>query len=373
MGNSGLKSEKVLFLSLHTFSLTGGIEKVCRCISKILSDLNITKNNTHQLLSLYDDQPDLRYVNTGDFKGLRGKRLAFLFNTIRLGRKANTILLSHINLLLFAWILKKIQPQKRIILLAHGIEIWEKLPKWKTTFLRKHTEIWAVSHFTAQHIEKTHQLNPSMIKVLPNGLDPFFPIPTHFEKPGKLLQQYQLSTSNKILFTLTRLSSHEQYKGYDQVILALKNLPEEVVYVLAGKADDTEKKRVLTLIEQHHLTHRVILTGFLEETALQDYFLLSDLFVMPSQGEGFGIAFIEAAACGRFSIAGNADGSRNALLNGKLGCFVDPHHIHEIETAISKQLEDSKSTTDASGLQQACLNAFNFEQYRINFLNLLSN
>lgn len=364
-------SEKVLFLSLHSFSLTGGIEKVCRCISKILADLNRNTGSNHQLMSLYDDQPDLRYVNAGDFKGFRGNRFTFLINTIRIGRKTNTILLSHINLLLFAWIMKKIQPQKRIILLAHGIEIWATLPKWKTTFLRNQTEIWAVSHFTAQQIEKTHRLHPSRIRVLLNGLDPFFSAPTRFEKPAELLQKYQLSTAHKILFTLSRLSSQEQYKGCDQVILALKNLPEEVVYILAGKADDIEKKRILALIEQHQLAHRVILTGFLEEAAVQDHFLLANLFIMPSQGEGFGIAFIEAAACGLYSIAGNADGSRDALLNGKLGSFVNPQSMHEIKTEITRYLEDPKSTHDALRLQQQCLNAFSFEQYQSNFLHIL--
>ena len=324
-------------------------------------------------MSLYDDQPDFNYVDTESFRGFKGNRIAFLLNTAKTGWMANTIILSHINLLLFAWILKKIQPGKRIVLLAHGIEIWGKLPKWKTDFLRRHTEVWAVSHFTAEQIEKAHQLQPSQIKVLHNSLDPFFRIPALFVKPDHLLSQYQLSTSNKILYTLTRLSSQEQYKGYQQVILALKDLPEEVVYILAGKADEKEKASVLSLIKQHHLTHRVILTGFLAEAEVHEHFLLADLFVMPSQGEGFGIAFIEAAACGLVSIAGNTDGSRDALLNGKLGELVDPQSVKEISTTIAKHLAYPKSAVNAKQLQQQCLAAFSFEQYKTNFLHLLSN
>ncbi|MFW0717076.1 glycosyltransferase family 4 protein [Pedobacter sp. N23S346] len=368
-----MKNEKILFLTLHSFSLTGGIEKVCRCVSKILSDLNDTTKSNHQLLSLYDDQPDLKYIEAAHFKGFKGNRLAFLSTAIKTGLSANIIILSHVNLLLFAWILNKIHPKKRIILLAHGIEIWGTLPKWKTIFLRKNTEIWAVSHYTAQQIEKTHHLLPSKIKTLNNSLDPLFSIPTHFTKPETLLHRYQISSSTKILFTLTRLSSQEQYKGYDQVILALKNLPEEVIYILAGKADEKEKIRVLNLIAQHHLNHRVILTGFLADDDVQHYFLLADLFVMPSKGEGFGIAFIEAAACGLASIAGNADGSRDALLNGKLGDFVDPDNIEEITSTITKHLALPKDQANVLHHQSLCLNAFGFEQYKTNFLNLLSN
>ena len=342
-------------------------------MSKILSDLNGATKTNHQHLSLYDDQPDLKYIDAAHFKGFQGNRLIFLFTAIKTGLSANILILSHINLLLFAWILKKIQPKKRIILLAHGIEIWKTLPRWKTIFLRRNTEIWAVSHYTAQQIEKIHHLLPSQIKTLNNSLDPFFSIPTNFAKPETLLHRYEISSATKILFTLTRLSSKEQYKGYDQVILALKNLPEDIIYILAGKADEREKVRVLHLIATHNLAHRVILTGYLAEDEVQNHFLLADLFVMPSKGEGFGIAFIEAAACGLASIAGHADGSRDALLDGKLGDFVDPENIAEITTTIAKHLALPKDQANALQLQNLCLNAFGFEQYKMNFLNLLSN
>lgn len=363
-----MRNEKILFLSLRSFSLTGGIEKVCRCVSKILSNLNGSSSSNHQVLSLYDDQPDMNYIGSDHFKGFKGNKLAFLYTVIKSGLSANILILSHINLLLFALILNKLQPKKRIILLAHGIEIWAKLPKWKTSFLKKNTELWAVSNYTAQ---KIHHLFPAKIKTLNNGLDPFFSIPSNFGKPESLLQRYQLSSEAKILFTLTRLSSQEQYKGYDQVIFALKNLPEEVVYILAGKADQQENERVLSLIATHNLKHRVVMTGFLREDEVQNHLLLADLYVMPSKGEGFGIAFIEAAACGLASIAGNADGSSDALLNGELGDFVEPNNVVELANAIMKRLAVPKSSADAFKLQKQCLAAFSFQQYQVNFLNLL--
>ena len=45
---------------------------------------------------------------------------------------------------------------------------------------------------------------------------------------------------------------------------------------------------------------------------------------MPSMKEGFGIVFIEAMCIGLPVIAGNKDGSVDALCNGKLGILVDP-------------------------------------------------
>ena len=59
---------------------------------------------------------------------------------------------------------------------------------------------------------------------------------------------------------------------------------------------------------------------------------------MPSEKEGFGIVFIEAMFYGKPVIAGNKDGSVDALCNGELGLLVDPGSVTEIATAIKKML-----------------------------------
>jgi glycosyltransferase involved in cell wall biosynthesis len=65
---------------------------------------------------------------------------------------------------------------------------------------------------------------------------------------------------------------------------------------------------------------------------------------MPGYGEGFGIAYLEAIACGIPAIGSKLDGSREALLNGKLGLLVNPNHPSEIQTAIGKALKFPKAT-----------------------------
>jgi len=55
---------------------------------------------------------------------------------------------------------------------------------------------------------------------------------------------------------------------------------------------------------------------------------------MPSVGEGFGIVLIEAAACGLPIVGSRADGSREALLEGRLGRLVDPANQDEILDAL---------------------------------------
>jgi phosphatidyl-myo-inositol dimannoside synthase len=367
---------KILFLTLHTFSLTGGIEKVSRSICKVLTDLYQEKKiDSFHVMSMYDQEANTAYLSAQNFTGFNTNRISFSLSTLLKSKHSQTIILSHINLLFFALIIKKLAPSKRVILMAHGIEVWGVLKKWKLNFLKKHCEIWAVSNFTAQQLLQK-QIPEKNIKVLNNCLDPYFNPPISFVTPTNLLEKYQLSVKQPILFTLTRISSQEQYKGYDKVIQLLPKLIENyptLHYILAGKADEIEKAKILNLIKDLKLEQHVTLTGYLEDEEINNHFLLADAFVMPSVGEGFGISFIEAAACGCLSVAGNVDGSKDALMDGKLGTLIDPSDQLALEKAINETLETPKTYVNKEALQAKCLTKFRFENYKMNILTLLIN
>jgi glycosyltransferase involved in cell wall biosynthesis len=87
------------------------------------------------------------------------------------------------------------------------------------------------------------------------------------------------------------------------------------------------------------VAERVHFAGHVHPTRAPDYFRIADVFAMPSTGEGFGIAFIEAAASGLPVIAGNGDGSVDALADGCIGRLVDPHDQSQLVAAIVDALE----------------------------------
>ncbi|WP_316832740.1 glycosyltransferase family 4 protein [Pedobacter aquatilis] len=365
-----MNNKKVLFLSLYTFGLTGGIEKVCRSVTKALGNLNEAGSiAAHHCLSVYDTETDSRYADAVNFSGFSGKRITFGLNSIREGLKSDIVMLSHVNLLIFAWLIKALKPKTRVILFAHGIEIWKPLRNWKRKFLQRKVEILAVSKYTADCIQQKHHIEAQQINILNNCLDPFFEPPVTFEKPFELMERYAISRDKKILFTLTRLSSQEQYKGYDQVLAAMKNLPENVHYIIGGKADTIEAERIKQLIVQYGLQKRVTLTGFIADEEITGHYLLADIYVMPSKAEGFGISFIEASACGCKVIAGNQDGSSAALLNGALGTLIDPNDSAQLQSAILEALE-----LPASPLlqQEKTLAHFSFSHYQHKLHQLLT-
>ncbi|QNR85312.1 glycosyltransferase family 4 protein [Pedobacter riviphilus] len=367
-----MKNRKVLFLSLHTFSLTGGIEKVSKTFAKTLDDLKASAQiKSYQVLSMYDDQPDLAYVAKDSFKGYHGKKTAFGLTAIKAGLKADVIILSHVHLLLFARIIKMLKPGVRIVLFAHGIEIWNALAGWKKQMLTR-IEIWAVSRYTADQIILHHGIAESQIKVLNNCLDPYFKLEKSVSKPASLLTKYRINNNQKVLLTICRLSSSEQYKGYDLVIECLAQVIKiypDLVYLLVGKADQAELARINKLIAQSSLQKNVILTGFVANDELALHYQLADVFVMPSKAEGFGLVFIEAAAYGCTVLGGNTDGSSDALMDGKLGTLLNPNDVIAIGEAIITSLQKEKHQSKTT--QKLCFETFGYKQYQEKVSNLL--
>lgn len=324
---------------------------------------------------MHDEDPDPLFIDARNFRGFNGVKVRFGFASILAGLRADLIIMSHVNLLLFARVIKFFAPNKRIIMYAHGIEVWRNISPWKQQFLQRKAEIWAVSEFTAKELRKQHKVPPERIKILHNCLNPYFEIPLEFEKPAELLQRYRLKGDQPVLFTLTRISDSEKYKGYDIVINVLpeliKNFPG-LQYIISGKADWKERDRIVKLIKKLNLQNHVFLTGFVDYKELPDHFLLADCFVLPSKKEGFGIVFIESAACGCNVLAGNKDGSSDALLGGQLGTLVNPDDKNEVYSALFEILKKPKSTVEAKKIQSKCLEYFSFGKYKENVVKLLA-
>ena len=361
---------KVLFLSLKGFSGVGGIEKVNRSISRALADMKSDGLLSHLCcLSAYDDEADAQYVLPEDFRGFGGNRRAFCAAAVRASWNANVVLMSHVNLAPIGLAIKLLRPAVRMVLIAHGIEIWPRLSRLKRKFLRQCNSILAISQFTKDKLIANNGVVPARVEIVHNAIDRFFRIPPQFVKPPYLLQRYGLHPEDHILLTVTRMSSLEQYKGYDQVMEAiaeLKPTSPRIKYLLAGKADHAEKQRLDCLIDSLGIRAEVVMTGYVTEAELTDHFLLGDVFVMPSKKEGFGIVFIEALACGLTVIAGNQDGSVDAVRNGELGLLVNPDSTEEVRQAVVTGLVRAKQLDERAKQKQSrqAVEAFGFEQYR---------
>jgi len=371
--------KNIFLFSLQTFSTTGGIQKMTRTLAHSLFYISKSHDWNFNLFSLYDSRYDLmsQYLPAENYTGFNNSRVGLGWASIKEASGADIVILNHINLSLIGIAIKLINPKCRILLIAHGIEVWRPLNFIKKTFLRRYCDkIICVSSFTKKQMIIRHQSDPDKCVVLNNAVDPFIKLPDAFEKPEYLLNRYGLSVSNQIIFTLTRLASSEQYKGHEQVIKSVSGLKQkypDIKYILSGQYDLVEETRIRDLIDKYDVSNEVILTGFLDENELTDHFLLADLFVLPSKKEGFGIVFVEALACGLPVICGNADGSTDAIKNGKLGTSINVDDLNELQDTIIRYLKTPLTLEKRQNLQNECLLYFDEKYYMENLQKLLNN
>ena len=362
-----MKHKRILFLSLRIFSATGGIEKVCRILGKALFEMTFCGNFSLKICSSHDasnQATNNAYFPSDYFRGFGYKRFKFLNTAFFEGLKSDVVILSHINLLPVGWLIKLFSPNTKLLMLAHGIEVWSLPLGIKKNMLGACDEILCVSQFTKDEMIKLHGGDSKKYTVLNNCLDPFLPILNKKIDKTALRSKYGFKPFDKILFTLTRMDATERYKGYDRVLQAMALLIKEIPdlkYIIGGSYDEIEKHKIDSLISELGLKDNVVITGFIPDEDLKDYFMMSDLYVMPSYNEGFGIVFIEAMYYGLPVIAGNKDGSVDALLNGKLGTLIDPMDIDALKNAIKDNVENTnKGIVDKNVLMAY----FGYEVYK---------
>jgi glycosyltransferase involved in cell wall biosynthesis len=252
-------------------------------------------------------------------------------------KQPDLVIATHLNFTEAAHTLKKMTGTPYWAI-AHGVEAWGIEKPALQRALQHADRILAVSEYTRERLLSEQQLDPARVLVLPNTFDA-----SHFQiapKPNYLLERYHLSPDQPILLTVARLDSVEQYKGYDTLIRALPQIRARIPnvhYVLVGKGND--QPRIQQLIQDLHLETCVTLTGFIPGTEIGDHYNLCDLFAMPSKGEGFGIVYLEALACGKPTVGGNQDGAIDALCGGNLGVLIDPDNIPEMAQVLTQILQ----------------------------------
>ena len=327
------------------FEAKGGIQVYSVFLLNAIQQ--IIANGKYKLFIKHDSKipvnsscPSTKYIVAGKAP-LRLRTVVFSMQLIlgAIRQKPDLIISTHLNFTPVAHLLKTLLgiPYYTV---AHGIEAWNIENSQLKLALKNADKILAVSHYTRDKLIKEQNLDPENILVLPNTFDhQRFKIAP---KPDYLLQKYQLKSETKIILTVARLSASEQYKGFDQIIQSLPQIIAKIPnvhYIIVGKGDD--RPRIEKLVKDLKLENYVTLAGFIPDEELCDYYNLCDLFAMPSKGEGFGIVYLEAMACGKPCLGGNQDAAIDALCGGTMGALVNPDSENEIAQAIVDVLQVS--------------------------------
>ncbi len=293
--------------------------------------------------------------------------------SLAIAQKPSLVIMTHLNFAPIAWILQKLIGTKYIAI-AHGVEAWNIQNPLLKKSLQSADLILAVSNFTRDHLCQEQNLSSDQVGVLHNTFEAqAWKIAP---KPQYLLEKYGLSPDQKVILTVSRLSTSEQYKGYDRLLEIMPIIREaipDIHYIIVGKGNDRD--RIEQIIKQNNLQSCVTLAEFIPDEHLCDYYNLCDLFAMPSKREGFGIVYLEALACGKPALGGDLDGAVDALCHGKIGVLINPDNPDEIAEAIIKILSgehENQVIYQPEFLRQQAIATFGFEHFQKALSNHLS-
>lgn len=187
------------------------------------------------------------------------------------------------------------------------------------------------------------------VRTIYHGLSDIFHVVSDEQLRGKAREEYVLP-DNFILF----VGHLYPQKNFGTLLRAFKRICNDIPHdiVVAGRPRwkfDTD----LQLIEELGLSKRVRFLYFVPNSDLPVIYSLASCFVYPSFYEAFGLAQLEAMACGCPVIAANA-GAIPEVTDGAALLF-DPKSVDELTDVMLRLLTDSALHSEYArkGLERA--------------------
>ncbi|MCU1392984.1 MAG: glycosyltransferase [Ilumatobacteraceae bacterium] len=233
-------------------------------------------------------------------------------------------------------------------LVLHGAEVTVpgRLPGSKQTLswvLRHARHIVAAGGYPAAEAE--HAAGRALpITVVPPGVDTVRFHPLTDEERLQARADFGLSAHAEVIVSVSRLVPR---KGFDTAIraaAALRRTRPDLVLVIAGGGRDLERLQHLAA----ELDAPVRFLGRVSNDDLPRLYGCADVYTMACRNrwggleqEGFGIVFVEAAACGVPQVAGQSGGAAEAVADGETGLVVQhPDDHREVARAFEALLDD---------------------------------
>ncbi len=229
---------------------------------------------------------------------------------------------------------------------GHGLE-FGNTSYWPRYLTRRAfslaSSIVCVSEYTRSRMLELG-VHPQKERVIPNGADDELFRPA--EKEQIALFRQRLGLGNKPL--LLTVGNVTERKGQDVVIRALPELSQSIPgvhYLLAGLP--TSEKELTDLAQRLGVKDRVHFLGRLDSQALVAAYNACDVYVMTSRHsksgdfEGYGIAAVEAALCGKPAVVSGGSGLEEAILPDQTGLVVPEDDPKATAAAIARLLKDA--------------------------------
>jgi phosphatidylinositol alpha-1,6-mannosyltransferase len=230
---------------------------------------------------------------------------------------------------------------------VHGAELAvpARLPGTRpqvAAVLRQARHVVAAGDYPAAEARRVAGTGLPRVTVVPPGVDPDRFVPIYDEDRRKARRSFGLPTDAPVVVSVSRLVPR---KGMDVLIAAARRLAvarPDLTVAIAGSGRDRARLDALAVGAPVRLLGRV------SEDRLPALYGCADVFAMCCRDrwggleqEGFGIVFLEAAACGVAQVAGDSGGAADAVTDGETGIVVrHPSRVGEVSDALARLLDD---------------------------------
>ena len=220
--------------------------------------------------------------------------------------------------------------RKPYAVFLHGVEAWNPLTAAQRHVLERASLLVSNSRYTAERVADAHPTLPPIAAcplALPRDLRASGPAATFAVPPRTVL-------------VVARMSAAERYKGHDQLIEAwpaVRARVPDAQLVVVGDGDDVPR---LTAKAAALAPGGVTFTGFVSDANLARWYQGASVLAMPSRGEGFGLAYLEAMRHGVPCLGSHHDAAREVIEDGATGFLVDQGRADEIADRLTTLLTD---------------------------------
>ena len=170
------------------------------------------------------------------------------------------------------------------------------------------------------------------IRVIPN----FIELNKNTTDSSSPCQRSVMAKANERI--ITHISNFRKVKRIPDVIKIFYNIQKEIPAKLMMVGDGPEKEKAEYLCQELGIEDKVIFFGNSNE--IDKILCLTDLFLLPSETESFGLAALEAMACRVPVISSNSGGLPEVNFEGFSGYLSDVGNIEEMAENALKILKD---------------------------------
>lgn len=320
----------------------GGVQEVSRQTIRALLEISAHSGWSSRVLGL-NDPPGVQEFSAGahkiNFRGFGRSKVRFVLAALQnAAKKPRVVLAAHPNLAPPTVWMKRLAPQMKVIVMAHGVDVWQPLPPRRRAALLAADLVLAPSTSTVQKLTEVQGVPPEKIRKIPWPLDP------------EVLDMANLSTPlprpkgfppNPVILTVGRWAASEKYKGTDDLIRSLAQLRAAfpgLNLVAVGAGDDLP--RLQKIAAELGVSGSAKFQTGLSKADLAACYAHADIFALPSTGEGYGLVFLEAMAFGKSIVAAAAGGSTDLVEDGVNGILVPPRDQAALAKAFERLLRD---------------------------------